>query len=234
MGYYYGWFDPTYILVIIGMIIGLIASANVKGTFNRYSKVRSMGGMTGAQVAKRVLESQGIYDVEIRHVSGSLTDHYDPRNKTVNLSDTVYGSTSVAAAGVAAHECGHAVQHNVGYAPLSIRSALVPVVNFGANISWPLIIIGLFIRSEFGYYVILAGVILFSFAVLFQFVTLPVEFNASHRALEILGDTRILGEDELKYTRKVLMAAAMTYVAALASSILQFLRVILIANSRKR
>ena len=234
MGYYYGWFDPTYILVIIGMIIGLIASANVKGTFNRYSKVRSAGGMTGAQVAQRVLQSQGIYDVEIRHVSGNLTDHYDPRSKTVNLSDTVFNSTSVAAAGVAAHECGHAVQHNVGYAPLSIRSALVPVVNFGANISWPLIIIGLFIRSEWGYYVVIAGVILFSLAVLFQLVTLPVEFNASHRALDILGDTRILGEDELKYTRKVLTAAAMTYVAALASSILQFIRVLLIANSRKR
>ena len=234
MGYYYGWFDPTYILVIIGMIIGLIASANVKGTFNRYSKVRSAGGMTGAQVAQRVLQSQGIYDVEIRHVSGNLTDHYDPRSKTVNLSDTVFNSTSVAAAGVAAHECGHAVQHHVGYAPLSIRSALVPVVNFGANISWPLIIIGLFIRSEWGYYVVIAGVILFSLAVLFQLVTLPVEFNASHRALDILGDTRILGEDELKYTRKVLTAAAMTYVAALASSILQFIRVLLIANSRKR
>lgn len=234
MGYYYGWFDPTYILIIIGMIISLIASANVKGTFKRYSKVRSMGGMTGAEVAQRVLESQGIYDVQICHVSGSLTDHYDPRSKTVNLSDTVYNSTSVAAAGVAAHECGHAVQHHVGYAPLGVRSALVPVVNFGANVSWPLIILGLFIRSEWSYYIIMAGVILFSFAVLFQLVTLPVEFNASHRALDILGETRILGQDELKYTRKVLSAAAMTYVAALASSILQFIRVLLIANSRKR
>ena len=230
---YYFW-DSTYILVLIGVVLSLIASARVRTTYAKYSRVQSAGGMTGAEVARRILASQGITDVDVQHVSGNLTDHYDPRTKTVSLSDSVYGSTSVAAAGVAAHECGHVCQHAENYSPLNFRSALVPVANFGSSISWPLIIIGLFIRAEWGYYVCIAGVLLFSLAVLFQLVTLPVEFNASHRAMNILEDTGILGHDELKMTGKVLRAAAMTYVAAAAGAILQLLRVMIIANSSRR
>ncbi len=172
-----------------------------------------MSGMTGAQAAQRILNAAGIYDVEIRHVSGNLTDHYDPRNKTLSLSDSVYDSASVAAVGVAAHECGHAIQHQKNYAPLTIRGAIVPVANIGSTLAWPLILIGLFISSRSGQALITAGIICFSLAVLFQIVTLPVEFNASRRAVRILGETGILGEQELGYTRKVLGAAALTYVA---------------------
>ena len=190
--------------------------------------------MTGAEVARRILESQGITDVRIEHVSGSLTDHFDPREMVVRLSDSVYDNNSVAAAGVAAHECGHVMQEEENYAPLKFRESLVPVANFGSSISWPLIIIGLFINSNAGWYVAMAGVIFFSLAVLFQLVTLPVEFDASRRALAILEDTGILGQEELRDTRKVLSAAAMTYVAAAAAAILQLLRVMLIANSGRR
>ena len=227
------WWDPTYILVVIGAIICLIASARVKTTYAKYSKYRSMSGMTGAQAAQRILNAAGIYDVEIRHVSGNLTDHYDPRNKTLSLSDSVYGSTSVAAVGVAAHECGHAIQHQKNYAPLTIRGAIVPVANIGSTLAWPLILIGLFISSRSGQALITAGIICFSLAVLFQIVTLPVEFNASRRAVRILGETGILGEQELGYTRKVLGAAALTYVAGAASAILQLLRLILLFGGRR-
>ena len=189
--------------------------------------------MTGAQAAQRILNEEGIYDVEIRHVSGNLTDHYDPRNKTLSLSDSVYGSTSVAAVGVAAHECGHAIQHQKNYAPLTIRGAIVPVANIGSTLAWPLILIGLFISSRSGQALITAGIICFSLAVLFQIVTLPVEFNASRRAVRILGETGILGEQELGYTRKVLGAAALTYVAGAASAILQLLRLILLFGGRR-
>ena len=189
--------------------------------------------MTGAQAAQRILNAAGIYDVEIRHVSGNLTDHYDPRNKTLSLSDSVYGSTSVAAVGVAAHECGHAIQHQKNYAPLTIRGAIVPVANIGSTLAWPLILIGLFISSRSGQALITAGIICFSLAVLFQIVTLPVEFNASRRAVRILGETGILGEQELGYTRKVLGAAALTYVAGAASAILQLLRLILLFGGRR-
>lgn len=232
MGYYY--WDPTYILVVIGAIICMIASAKVKSTFGKYSQYRSMSGMNGAQVAQRVLQAAGIYDVAVRHVSGSLTDHYDPRTKTVNLSDPVYNSTSVAALGVAAHECGHAIQHAKNYAPLSIRSALVPVANFGSMLAWPLILIGLFINSRSSLLIIDIGILLFSAAVLFQLVTLPVEFDASRRALVMLRTQGILGDDELKYTRKVLKSAALTYVASAAAAILQLLRIILLTNGRRR
>lgn len=233
MGYYYYW-DPTYILVIIGAIICMIASARVKSTFAKYSQYRSMSGMNGAQVAQRVLQAAGIYDVSVRHVSGNLTDHYDPRTKTVNLSDPVYNSTSVAALGVAAHECGHAIQHAKNYAPLSIRSALVPVANFGSMLAWPLILIGLFINSRSSVLIIDIGILLFSAAVLFQLVTLPVEFDASRRALVMLRTQRILGDEELKDTRKVLKSAALTYVASAAAAILQLLRIILLTNGRRR
>ena len=232
MGYYY--WDPTYILVVIGAVICMIASARVKGTFNKYSQLRSMSGMNGAQVAQRVLKAAGIYDVQVRHVSGSLTDHYDPRTKTVNLSDPVYNATSVAALGVAAHECGHAIQHAKSYAPLSIRSALVPIANFGSMLAWPVILIGLLFNTRSSGLIIDIGILLFSAAVLFQLVTLPVEFDASRRALVMLRTQGILSDDELKYTRRVLKSAALTYVASAAAAILQLLRIILITNGRRR
>ena len=179
-----------------------------------------------------MLRSAGIMDVTVRHVSGSLTDHYDPRNKTLNLSDSVYDSTSVAAIGVAAHECGHAIQHQKDYAPLSIRSAIVPVANIGSTLAWPLIIIGLLFSSATGSFLIKLGIICFSLAVLFQLVTLPVEFDASRRAVNILGSTGILSEEELPMTKKVLGAAALTYVAGAAAAILQLLRLMLLFGGR--
>ena len=233
MGHYYYYWDPTYILVVIGAIISMIASAKVKTTFNKYSQYRSYSGMNGAQVAQRVLEAAGIYDVTVRHVSGNLTDHYDPSTKTVNLSDPVYNSYSVAALGVAAHECGHAIQHAKNYAPLSLRSALVPVANFGSMLAWPLILIGLFINGRSSTLIIDLGIVLFSAAVLFQLVTLPVEFDASRRALVMLRTQNILSDDELKNTRKVLKSAAFTYVAGAAAAILQLLRIILLVGGRR-
>ena len=232
--YYPMYFDPTYILVLAGVAVSMIASAKMRSTFNRYSTVRSRPGMTGRDTAERLLHSQGIYDVRVEHVSGSLTDHYDPRNKVLRLSDVTYNSASVAAIGVAAHECGHAVQHAKGYAPLSIRSALVPVVNFGSAVSWPLILAGLLINSRSAVMLLNLGILAFSLSVLFQIVTLPVEFNASNRALRILGDTGMLYPDEVRDTRKVLTAAALTYVAGAAAAILQLLRLLLISNSRRR
>ena len=231
MPYYYYGFDPTYFLVIIGAVICMIASARVKSTYNKYSQYRSASGMTGAQAAQRILNSAGIYDVTIQHVSGNLTDHYNPSAKTLNLSDSVYNSTSVAAVGVAAHECGHAIQDATNYAPLNIRSAIVPAANIGSQLSWPLFIAGLIFSIH---PLVTLGIALFSLAVLFQLVTLPVEINASSRALTMLETTGILGTDEKKGARKVLTAAALTYVAALASSILQLLRLIILAGGRDR
>ena len=233
MMYYPMYFDPTYILVLIGVVICLIASAKMNSTFSRYSRVRNHSGMTGRDAAEQILHREGLYDVRIEHISGNLTDHYDPRNKTLSLSDSVYGAASVAAVGVAAHECGHAIQHQKNYAPLTIRGAIVPVANIGSTLAWPLILIGLFISSRSGQALITAGIICFSLAVLFQIVTLPVEFNASRRAVRILGETGILGEQELGYTRKVLGAAALTYVAGAASAILQLLRLILLFGGRR-
>ncbi len=234
MPYYYWGFDPTYLLVIIGAVICMIASARVKSTFNKYSQYRSMSGMTGAQAAERILHAAGIYDVSIQHVSGNLTDHYHPGNKTLNLSDSVYNSTSVAAIGVAAHEVGHAIQHQQGYVPLQLRTAIVPVANFGSTISWPLILLGLLFSRNTGALFINLGILCFSFAVIFQLVTLPVEFNASSRAMAMLGQQGILREEELPYTRKVLSAAALTYVASAASALLQLLRLVLLFGGRRR
>ncbi len=211
------YFDWTYLLVLIGMGLSLLASAKVKSTYAKYEKVRSLSGLTGAQTAERILHANGIYDVSIEHISGNLTDHYDPGNKVLRLSDSVYGSSSVAAVGVAAHECGHAIQHNKSYAPLSIRAAIVPAANIGAAISWPLILVGLMIGTRSASFFITAGILLFSLSVLFQIVTLPVEINASSRALRALSDMGILYGDEVSKTRKVLSAAALTYVAAAAS-----------------
>ena len=232
MGYHY--WTTTYILVEIGEEICMIASRRVDGTVNKYSQLRSMSGMNGAQVAQRVLQAAGIYDVQVRHVSGSLTDHYDPRTKTVNLSDPVYNATSVAALGVAAHECGHAIQHAKSYAPLSIRSALVPIANFGSMLAWPVILIGLLFNTRSSGLIIDIGILLFSAAVLFQLVTLPVEFDASRRALVMLRTQGILADDELRYTRRVLKSAALTYVASAAAAILQLLQSICCTNGRRR
>lgn len=230
-GYRYYGYDWTYLLLVIGMLLSLAASAKLKSTFANYRRVRSASGLTGAEAARRILQAAGITDVTVRAVSGSLTDHYDPRSKTVNLSEDIYGRNSLAAVGVAAHECGHAIQHAIGYAPLELRTAIVPAANLGSNLSWPLFLIGLIagIRP-----LVTAGIVLFSLAVLFQLITLPVEFNASSRALHMLQSTGILGHDETKGARKVLSAAAMTYVAALAASVLQLLRLIILAGGRRR
>lgn len=232
---FYGmYFDSTYWFIIVGMVITLIASAKVKTTFNKYAKIRSNSGFTGAQAAQELLRAEGIYDVSVGHVPGNLTDHYDPRSKVLNLSDSTYSSNSVAAIGVAAHECGHAIQHAKGYAPLVFRNTLVPVANFGSRFAWILILAGLFITTNSSQLLINLGILCFSVAVLFQIVTLPVEFNASSRAVTLLESRGILGTEEIKHTKKVLSAAALTYVAAAAASILQLLRLILLFGGRRR
>lgn len=230
-GYYYG-LDWTYILVLIGAILSMIASAKVNSTFNRYARVRSMSNMTGAEAAERILHQNGIYDVAVEHISGNLTDHYDPKNKVLRLSDATYSSNSVAAIGVAAHECGHALQHKDEYLPLKIRSAIVPAANFGSRLGIPIILLGVILGSN--YTLIQIGIWVFSLAVLFQIVTLPVEFNASSRAVGMVERYGILSGEELKHTRKVLSAAALTYVAAAAASILQLLRLVLLFGGRRR
>lgn len=226
-------FDGTYILVLIGVIICLVASAKMNATFNKYSKMRSSSGLTGREAAERVLRSAGIYDVRVEHIAGNLTDHYDPRNKVLRLSDATYNSTSVAAIGVAAHECGHAVQHAKGYVPLQIRGALVPVANFGSSIAWLLIILGLILGGTSSSLFLNLGIFAFSLAVLFQIITLPVEFNASRRAVRVLADTGMLYGEEIQATKKVLSAAALTYVASAASAILQLLRIILLTRNNR-
>lgn len=233
-GYGFGYFDPTYYLVLIGVVLSLLASARVKTTYAKYSKVRSRSGYTGAQAAQALLDQAGINNVRIERIAGNLTDHYDPRSKTLRLSESVFAQTSVAAIGVAAHECGHAIQDAVGYVPLKLRSSLVPVANFGSTVSWLLIFIGFFITGTSGDLLIIAGIILFSAAVLFQLITLPVEFNASSRAVQVLADRGILYGDEIKDTKKVLTAAALTYVAAAAASVLQLLRLLIILGGRNR
>ena len=224
-------FDPTYILVIIGAVICMIASVNVKSTYNKYSKVRSSSGITAEEMAYRMLQDAGIYDVSIQRIGGDLTDHYSPGEKVLRLSDTVYGSSSVAALGVACHEAGHAIQHKEGYAPLKLRSLSVPIANFGSFLSWPLIVLGLILGSM---NLARVGVFLFAFVVVFQLLTLPVEFDASRRALLVLERDNILWNEEMTGAKKVLRAAALTYVAALFSSILQLLRLFLLTQRRDR
>ena len=232
-GYGYGYyFDPTYILVLIGAILSLAASAKVNSTYSKYSRVRSMTGMTGAQAAERILRQAGINDVRIEHVRGNLTDHYDPSAKVVRLSDATYSSPSVAAVGVAAHECGHVLQHYQGYAPLKLRTALVPAANIGSKLGMPMIIIGILLGANST--LVNIGIWVFSLAVLFQLVTLPVEFNASNRAVRIIDQQGILAGEEVHHCRKVLNAAALTYVAAAAAYILQLLRLVLLFGGRSR
>ena len=227
-----GWgFDGTYVLIILAFLISALVSVKMNATFSKYSKVRSYCGMTGAQAAQRILSSAGIYDVRIEHVSGKLTDHYDPSNKVLRLSDAVYGNTSIAAIGVAAHECGHAVQHARNYVPLSVRSAIVPVANFGSQLSWPLFLAGLIFSFR---PLLMIGILLFCAALLFQIVTLPVEFNASARALRMLDETGIMGKQEIRGTKKVLRAAAMTYVAEVIGSLLQLLRLLILSGAFRR
>ena len=225
--------DPTYVLVLIGIVLSLLASARVKSTFAKYERIRNSAGLTGRDAAERILRGAGIYDVRIERVSGSLTDHYDPRNKVLRLSDSTYHSTSVSAVGVAAHECGHAIQHAVNYAPIRWRGALVPVANFGSTIAWPLIMIGLFITGDSSSLLINLGIIAFSFAVLFHLVTLPVEFNASNRAIQILGGNGMMSKEEVGAVKKVLGAAALTYVASAATAILQLLRILILTGGRR-
>ena len=226
-GFYYWGFDWTYILIIIALVISLAVQMNMKSTFQKYSRVRSASGLTGAQTAERILHSAGIYHVRVERIHGNLNDHYDPRTKVIKLSDSIYGSNSLAAVGVAAHECGHAIQDATGYAPLNIRSALAPAANLGSGLSWPLFLIGLIFSIR---PLLTAGIILFCAALLFQLVTLPVEFNASGRALRTLEQTGIMAPQEIRDTRKVLGAAAMTYVAAVVASLMQLLRLILLSR----
>lgn len=231
-GYYGYYFDPTYIMVIIAAIFSMYASWKVNSTFNKYSRQMSSSGMVGAQVAESILRRNGIYDVTVEHIRGNLTDHFDPRTKTVRLSDSVYNSNSIAAIGVAAHECGHAIQHHVGYVPLKFRTALVPAANIGSKLGMPIIILGLILGSID--VLVPIGIWIFSLAVLFQIVTLPVEFNASRRALVCIEEYGIVSHEERKKSAKVLKAAAMTYVAAAAASVIQLLRLILLSRSRDR
>lgn len=228
--YYYG-FDWTYLLILAAFVFTLIVQGTMRGTFRKYSRIRSGSGMTGAQVAQQILASEGLYGVQVLQVSGDLTDHYDPRNKTVSLSQTVYGNSSLAAQGVAAHECGHAIQDAKGYAPLGIRSALIPAANFGSSAAWPLFFIGLLFQLPV---IMKIGIFLFLFALLFQLVTLPVEFNASHRAMKKLKGMNLMSREELGGARRVLSAAAMTYVAAAATSLMYLLRMLILSGAGRR
>ena len=231
MFYYPFYFDPTYILVLVGVVICMAASARVNSTYSRYSRVRNHAGITGAMAAEQILRQAGIYDVRIERVSGKLTDHFDPRTKVVRLSDSTYGSTSVAALGVAAHECGHAIQYAEGYFPIKLRSAIIPATQIGSQLALPLFFLGLI----FSYSPLMnAGILLFALVAVFQLVTLPVEFNASRRAVEILSSSGMVSGEEERGVRSVLSAAALTYVAALATALANLLRLVLIAGRRNR
>lgn len=227
------YYDNTYYLLIIGALLCFWASSRVKSTFLSYSKIKSQRGTPGWKAAEEILHASGIYDVQIQRVSGNLTDHYDPRSKVLRLSDSTFSSDSVAAVGVAAHECGHAIQHAKGYLPLKIRGSLVPVANFGSAAAWPLILIGLFMNGSTALFLINLGILAFSASVLFQLVTLPVEYNASGRAIKMLQETGILAPEEVRDAKRVLSAAALTYVAGAASSLLQLFRLILIGGRRR-
>ena len=226
----YFYFDWTWIILLPAIILSIWAQANVNSTFRKYSQVSNRFGYTGADAARKILDMNGLYNVRIERISGDLTDHYDPKSNVVRLSDATYASTSVGSIGVAAHEVGHAVQHATGYSPIRVRNAIVPVVNVCNFLSMPILIIGLFLS----YTLVTLGIVLFSATVVFQLVTLPVEFNASNRALRTLEAQNMLAPDEMVGARKVLKAAALTYVAAAVSSILSLLRLILIFGGRRR
>lgn len=236
MFYYMDW---TYVVLVLpAILLAMISNIRVNSVFQKYSKVRNSRGLTGAQAAQMVLRENGLSDVRVEHISGTLNDHYDPRTRVISLSDAVYGSDSCAAVGVACHEAGHAIQHAENYAPLAFRNAIIPVTNIGSRLAVPLIIVGLILAgasSLIGTYIAYAGIACFGLTTLFQLITLPTEFNASSRAMTALKEGNILDKEELGASRKVLSAAAMTYVAALAVSLAQLLRfVILINNSSRR
>lgn len=235
MGYpYYGYvgmFDPTYVLVIIAFFLTMFASFGVQSTFKKYDKIRNSRGLTGAETARRILDANGLYNIRVERVSGNLTDHYSPKENVIRLSDATYNSQSVAALGVAAHECGHAVQHQVGYVPIKVRNSIVPVVNICNFLSMPLFIIGLIFSIGS---LAMFGAALFGMVLVFQLVTLPTEINASRRALQTITEMGLLEGDEYKGAKKTLTAAAMTYVAAVAATALQLLRLFLLANRRRR
>ncbi len=230
-------YDSTILIVIPFFLLALYAQSKVKSTYTHYSKLPNKRGLTGADVAMQLLKMSGIYDVRVERTSGQLTDHYDPAKRVLRLSDAVYGSSSLAAIGVAAHEAGHAVQHQTGYAPLAIRSAIVPAVSIGSNLAMPLIVFGLLFSMRvggIGSLLLSVGIILYSGVVLFQLITLPVEFNASGRAIEMLEQNNFLTHEEIIPVKKVLNAAALTYVAAAAAAAANLLRFLLLANSRRR
>ena len=234
--YYYG-FDWTYLVLVLPCVIfAFIASASVNSTFNRYSKQLSRNRITGAEAARQVLLKNGVSGVQITRVSGNLTDHFDPRSNTIRLSDSVYDSTSTAAIGVACHEAGHAVQYANSYFPIKIRAAIIPITNIGSKLAMPLILIGLLLSfgENISYGFVYAGIACFSLSVVFQLVTLPVEFNASRRAMESIESCNILTEDEQKGARKTLTAAALTYVAATAVALAQVLRLLVLFGGRRR
>lgn len=230
-GHYYYGFDSTYlVLVLPALLIALFAQVRVKSAFSRYSKERCLSGLTGAETARRILAANGITDVRVEHVSGSLTDHFDPTQKVIRLSDQVYDTPTIAAVGVAAHEAGHAVQYAVNYFPIRVRSAVIPLTRIGSNLSWPLLMLGLIFNFQ---QLVWAGIILFGAVTVFQLVTLPVEFNASARAMRAIDDRGLLTTEELHGARRVLSAAAMTYVAALLVSLAQLLRLVLLFGRRR-
>ena len=227
--YYY--YDATYILVIAAFFLTLFASFGVNSTFKKYNEVYSSRGITAAEAARKILDANGLYNIRIEHVSGNLTDHFSPKEGVIRLSDATYNSASVAAIGVAAHECGHAIQHQTGYVPIKIRNGIVPVVNVSNALSMPLFILGLILSIG---PLAMAGALLFGMVLVFQLVTLPTDTNASRRAMKTIDEMAIVEGEELNGARKTLTAAAMTYVAAVASTALQFLRLVMIANRRRR
>lgn len=222
------YFDPTYLLVIPAIIFALIAQIKVKTTFNRYSSEHNQHGYTAKEVARKILDDNGLQNISIEYISGELTDHYDPSANVIRLSESVYSSTSVAAIGVAAHEVGHAIQHAKGYAPIKVRQAIIPITRIGSSLAVPLVLVGMLFAALD--WLIPVGIFLYTGVVFFQAVTLPVEFNASNRALKTLDENLILYKDEVKMAKRVLGAAAMTYVAAMFSSLMSLLRLILIVN----
>ena len=234
-GYYYG-FDITYIVLVLPcVILSLWASMNVNSTFNKYAKRNSVRGLTGAQAAQRVLQANGVHNVKVERVQGHLTDHFDPRTNIIRLSDQVYDSTSIASIGVACHEAGHAVQHAKEYAPIKLRSAVIPITNIGSRLAIPLILIGMLLTylGNFSYTLVYIGIGCFAMTLLFELITLPVEFNASSRAIQAITDFGILNTEEIKGAKKTLQAAALTYVAAAAVTLAQLLRLILLFTGRK-
>lgn len=233
MPFFY-YFDPTVIILLPGILIALWASINVNSTFDKYNRVRSRNGMTGAEVAERVLHHHGIYNVRIERVAGNLSDHYDPRANVIRLSDSTYSSTSIAAAGVAAHEAGHAVQYAKDYAPIKARASIVKICNFGSPMAFIFLLLSFFVPVEISGTFIIIAVAAYSLATVFQLITLPVEFDASRRAMACLEATGFYGSDEIAGAKKVLRAAALTYVAALISSVLSLLRFVLIATAGGR